>query len=271
MESVNLLKRRCWFLKLQIYVFFVVHGIGTFAAMPLVVFMYPRLPQFLYSIFPLTDGPENNLIHGIFAFDSPAWYIGISFYETYVFALGFGIVGTSSVLLGLLFRGMYNVLDNIRFFTLEQIKVSPAERFNFERVTKAYKSLEILSIYLGQSLATCVLVQEACFLFLVALLIFAGIHFINIAIVMVIFAYSVAANISVAVVFEFLPLVMLEIKSTEFGKFFRSKMVTKIHKIDLESCRVLRVRPFGVHTITINTFCDYVVFVSSCLLLLVKI
>jgi len=243
------------FLRAQLKGFVLLLATGTLLITTMVS-IFPRLPPLIYSLYDKSE--ENILLRGI-----------LCLFEAYIFPMGTSTLFASNVLLFMTYRNLggctaalNEILKQRKTFDLKTI----------EATTRKYQYLQILIDRLDSAFSASLLYQEFAILMAIALTIFgpSKIASENSA-VLTIFFYLLATEFACSLIFQFYPMIVLNLNSKKFIYLSRSVMLESRHsRAIVEKCRELKIRPMGVHTITPHTLNDYVVFVVSFLLMLRK-
>ena len=142
-----------------------------------------------------------------------------------------------------------------------------------KHICTVYQRIHMLIQRLDLIMSRSLLVQEGTLLFGITLSLIAGQKTARIHSVLIsAYFYQLSLTFSLVTVLQFHPMVMLNLNSKKFLRMLSSRVVpTKYSRLIVQRLRVIKVRPMGVHTITLYTLSDYVIFIVSFLLMLLQI
>ena len=223
--------------------------------MLIMAYCIPELPQFIYPI-----------IH------EPTEYsrIFLAIFESYFFVVCWPVLAVTNILLCVTFTNLSNCVETLNETLDETLKEDVVMSTNqVYTVSLTYQSYQQIIDRLTTVFSLSLFFQEV-WLILDIIFIFVGASKME-AIFFAIFLYGMSLEMSFLVVFQFYPMIVLNLNSKRFLELCKSLMVeAKYSKATSETFRELKIRPMGVHTITLNTLSDYVVFAVSLLLMLRK-
>ena len=245
----------------------------------LFVSLLPDFPSFLYSILPCAND-TNIPCTTDNKFENISYYVlrmFLSVFEFYSFALVCGLMGASTFIFGLVYRIVSNSIEGIRWFVLQQVSRNPVEvdigrDEKMKKLSIAYNSLQILCDLLGSTFSGSLLVQEATILLTITYVLFVALTFTSGSLILSLFFGYISIVLCFVITFQFFPMVKLFLGSVKVLPFLRAQSVgRKFDKKQVMSFRTLKVRPAQVHTVTLNTFCDYCAFTVSFVILLISL
>jgi hypothetical protein len=187
--------------------------------------------------------------------------------EAYVFPVAFGIVAASNILVCIAFGGLVTGIRQLNLILKDK-----NESQRSMEVNKVYESFQIVIDRLTSVFSVSLLFQELFFLLLIVFLVTGAVKMAEIeSIILELFFYGLASVLCFIIAFQFYPMMLIKLRSTRTIDLAKYLMVkNKRERCMALKSRVLKVRPMGVHTVTLNTLCDYAVFIVSFLLMLMS-
>ena len=190
------------------------------------------------------------------------WLLVLSVVEGYLYAVCYGGVAISNILLCITYKSLAN-----------HVKTMSQERECDEVLLRsnpslAYQCFQIITDRLNSLFSTSLLAQEFGLMVEIAIFFLEGFELASHqSMFLSLFFYMLCIQFSCVVIFQFYPMIVLNLNSKRFIKFrltstASNRMCSKSNHSS-KRFRELKVRPMGVHTITLSTFCDYVVFVVT--------
>jgi len=249
--TTKLFNWRCTYLQLQFTVYCGLTFVGMFGFF-VVVYYVPTLSPLLNSIIR-TQNMALELIMDIV--------------EAYVFVVGIGFVLTGNIAVCITFGSVTNGIQS-----LNGILKNECSNTKYLAANRAYVCYQVITDRLTSVFSVSLLFQELSFLLVIVTLIVGGVKMAQLRLVSLkFFCYGTSSEIALAVIFQFLPMIKLHLYSQETSSLMRALARKDRHaKSMARRSRVLKIRPMGVHTITLNTLFDYAVFTVSLLLMLLK-
>jgi len=226
-------------------------GMLIFFAM---AYYVPTLPPFLGSIVR----QENMVLE-----------LSMALYETYIFPVAMGIVFTGNILICITFG---SVTTGTR--SLSSVLLAESENAKHLAANRTYACYQLIIDRLTSVFSVSFLFQELMFLLLIVTLIVGGVKMAKLeSLSLEIFCFGTALELVFVVTFQFFPMIMLCLHSKETTQLMKAFMRKDRHVRAMarrSRTRILKVRPMGVHTITLETLYDYVQFLVSSLLMLLR-
>jgi len=241
---------RCIFLRAQLKAIGPLIGSGL-VLFAVTVFVFPKLPMFISALYE-----EWSLLRVV-----------LCIYETYLYPVAMGTILTSNVLLFITYRSVAGCIAALS----EELKQNDARNFvSIESVARKYFYLQILVGRLNSVFSASLMFLEYVILVAIGLTIFGPSRIVSEnSTVLSIFFYFLATEFAASLVVQFYPMILLNMNSNEFLYLARSfPQKSKFAQLAVVRCRKLKVRPMGLHTVTVSTLNDYVVFVVSLVLML---
>jgi len=245
-------KRQFKFFRGNLYMSQATLVVGCILFVPVLYFI-PKVPMSFYSIH---DG-EDDII----------WRFSLSFLEWYIYPIACGLLITENTLICITYRTMSNcvkALDRGVQLDLEQRYVDWIKR-QFQVVSQITNNL-------SSGFSFSLLCQEFGWLLVISYLFVSSSRLVHgLSAVLGMGFYCVTLGYCCCLFIQFYPMVVLNLNSMKFVRtctiyLSRDKYSKRITK----TFRELKVRPMKVHTITLNTMADYVLFVASFILMLLK-
>ena len=229
--------------------------------MTVVAYFVPLIPCLLSSILP----------------DSTPWHwkLLVALYDASLYFTGWGVMGATNILLGMIFRCVSNAMETLTEMA-KSISIMKSSDITHRRLSiiRAYLALQILTDRLGKQFSTAILLQESTLLLGLVYGLYALTQLAKLSsgtmVAVTMFGSGVTLIVFV-ILFQFYPLVMVTLESKHLLETLGASLLSSTEKRHLRMCRVLRIRPMGAHTFTINTFCDHSVLVASYFIVLVNI
>jgi len=208
------------------------------------------------------------LSHPIFCGHSETWVvIGVqAALEFYVFPTCMGALFNNTVLIFVTYlnvAGCFNILN-------EELQQTNKDFRKIEAVSIYYQQLQTLAGRLNSGFSACLLCQELGILFATILFIYGS----SIIVVDGFSAISLSFKLNGVQVFfclviQFYPMILLNLNSRKIVRWARGrKHDSKYLQALMARHQELKIRPMGVHTVTLNTLSDYVTTVVSFILML---
>ena len=216
---------------------------------------FPRLPQFLYSIVDETDDDSNFRI----------LRIGLVIFESYIFVTVYGPIAICNILICMTYKSLSNYVK----VSISRVKLDPT--FSVSQLIISNQCFQLVTARLKSVFSASILGQEFGFMVVIELGMVDGsklnsqkFGFLSA------YFYAVCVELWFLVTFQFHPIIFLNSNSIDFiTSCLKSLMYQdKYSKTVVQGFRELKIRPMGVHTITVGTLGDYVVFVISFVLML---
>jgi hypothetical protein len=226
------------------------------------VFYFPKLPQFVLSI---SESPV-------------CWSLRLvaCVYEAYLALLGFGIILCANYVSAIALVGMGSTIDaqiqNLKRARHScEVGIDDDETVAY-KCNQFYQSITLVMERLNTVFSLSWFFQETSFLLVIVLFFLGAQWAIELkSILLQVYIISVPSALLVLLVFQFYPMVLPNLYSKSQMKLNASLMMGDVRGRQLSRrSRELKIRPMGVHTITISTFSDYAVFLVSIFLMLSK-
>jgi len=225
---------------------------GCIFYVPTMIFL-PKIPMSFYSIYP----DEN---------DDLWWRSGLTFFEWYLYPVAWGLLATGNILICI----TYKVVSNCVRALSRGVKLDPNHR-NVDWVNRQYQTVFLITNNLNDVFSLSLLCQEFAFLMVIAYLFVGASNLAHESGRPSEVFYGINLEYSYFLSIQFYPMIVLNLNSCELLLNCRSYLVSnKYTRMVTERFRELKIRPLGVHTVTLGTLEDYVVFVASFILMLLK-
>jgi hypothetical protein len=187
--------------------------------------------------------------------------------EGYMFTLGAGFTITNSILMYIMFKGHSNCFKILNQNLNDRASLSAK---TIHRYVCSYRNLQCSFKNIVRLYSKSLLGQELNGLTVIVLFFVASWKIRN----HVLFSYFLAAIgfiLCLLLLFHSQPLISLGLNSTSFVKLGSRKMaVSKRSKAYMRCLKSLVVQPYGIHTVSFGTLCDYLVIVVSYLLMIME-
>jgi len=242
-DRFTLLSRQYW----VIYV-----GFGAVCSLLFLVMNYflPENPATLNSVLKTKDS-------GLLLF--------LILYEAYIVLPACGIISGSTIVVYITFGG---ITTNIAVFNtmLKDPLVNWREKMD---IIRAYHLVTLTLMPLESLFSLSFILQEYNFLMAVSLFIVSGVKMED-SMSFAIWCFGTALWMFVLLGVQFYPMISMNLKSQETVSLMKHLVLDKGGRADARKSRQLKVRPMGLHTISLATLCDYVTFIASMLLMFLK-
>lgn len=231
-------------------------------------FAEPRLPQFLYSILPVTIEED------------PEWWLWgyvlkvlLFIFELYTPYFACANIFATDMVSGLVSIKMISSMKHILATqgSIRVVKDSPSDlRTPPPPPVRAYKVMALLWNQVNSAYSQLIAGME-----LVTLLMFVYAVYIAISspsiLIKLFFVFILVFEVAHASV-TFLPLALVYLRSKQFCDSLRGRIdSTKQSRMELRSCRVLAIKPLGTHKLTHLTIMELIVIFVNYLQLLFNI
>jgi len=189
--------------------------------------------------------------------------------DAYIFPVSLAIISTANLITCMTFGSM-----KIGVQSLKAAFKTESDCEKHLAVNRAYTCYQVIIDSLTSVFSVSFLFQEGLFLITIVTLLAFGVKNSGnrrMTIILEITIYFGALQGSFLVISQFFPVIMLYIHSNETLKLMTTFMRTDKHaRAMARRSRLLKVRPMNVHTITLETLFDYVIFIVSVLLMLLQ-
>ena len=188
----------------------------------------------------------------------------------YLYPVGTGVVAVSSTLICITFKSLSNSVETLHETLKTGTGISGTQA---KYINLIYLSFQLIIERLSYIFSTSLLFQELAFLLTIVFCINGGSKLAAVhSVILGIFVSNMSVSLCFLVTFQFYPMIKLHLNSERLLGLIKSLMVeTKYTKVLARQYREIKVRPMRVHTVTVDTLCDYVVFVMSLVLMLFSI
>jgi len=237
-------------LRMQYWVIYVAFGAGCSLLFLMMEYFLPELPANINSILKTKDGWQ---------------LLFLILYESYIAPLACGIISGSTLVVYITFGG---IMTNIAVFNTMLKDPSVGWRDKTD-IIRAYHLVTLTLMPLESLFSLSFILQEYNFLMAVSLFVVSGVKMAE-SVSLAIWCYVTAVWMFVLLGIQFYPMISMNLMSQETVSLMNHLVLDRRGRADARKSRVLKVRPMGLHTISLATLSDYVTFIASMLLMFLK-
>jgi len=208
------------------------------------------------SFYSIHDGEDDIL-----------WRYSLSIIEWYLYPMGWGLLASGNILICITYRVMSNCVAALNIGVKQDL-----EQREVDWVNRQYQILLQITNNLSSGFSFSLLCQEFGFLVVISNL-FVGTSRMaqEISWILALTFYGVTVDYTYCLSMQFYPMVVLNLNSLKLVRTCKTYLVTDAYsKRVTKTFKQIKVRPMKVHTITLDTLADYIVFVMSFILMLLK-
>jgi len=250
-DTMKIFKNQYKFLRLHLTMSTAILLGGCVFYIPTVILL-PKLPMSFYSIHA---GEDNFWLRVV-----------LSIFEWYLYPVAWGILAIGNILICITYRVISNCIKSL---TRSVKQNSKHQRVDW--VNREYQTIFFIMKCLSSVFSFSLLCQEFAFLMVIAYLFVGASNLAEESGFLAAFFYVINMEYSYGLTMQFYPMIVLNLNSKEFIRTCRSYLSTdRYSRLITQRFKELKVRPMEVHSVTLGTLADYVVFVASFILMLFK-
>jgi len=225
-----------------------------------VVWNLPRLPSLAFSHPLFRDFEETCCL-----------IAGLTILEAYLFPSAMGTLFANNTLIFVTYKNLADCIEALNETLNQTIRIPDSKKI--EIVSKHYQELQVIVGRLNSVFSASLLFQELGVLCAIVLFTVGSSKIVvqDFSIISLCFNLN-AVQLLLGLMFQFYPMIALNLNSRKIRSWAQGRRLeTKYLQTLVARHREVKIKPMGVHTVTLSTLNDYVVFVVSFILMLHKV